>query len=425
MPSLTERLVDLVESKPVSDDDLARASLYVLDALASACAGRSTPPGRIIESWAREAADPGRRAFRLGALAHMLEVDDLHRESVSHPGCVVVPAALAAAEDAGADGRAFLAAVLKGFEAMCRVGAAVGPAHYRVWHNTATCGPFGSAYAAGSILGLGREAMAHALGNAGTQSAGLWEFVATGAMSKHLHAGRAAEAGVVAAELAARGFTGAPAILEGGRGFFAAACPDADPEAVLRDPGAPWQLARTSIKPWPSCRHTHPAVDAAIEAHGERANAGIAEVAVRTYAAAIDVCDKPAPGSEYEAKFSLQHCVAAALGDGGLAFGSFDGTARERHAPLAGRVRLAAADPYASAYPAAWGAEVEVRLDDGRGIAVRRTHALGDPDSPIPAERLEAKARELVAMGGARPEPLIARVRDLAAGGPTAGLVSF
>ncbi len=108
----------------------------------------------------------------------------------------------------------------------------------------------------------------HALGNAGTQSSGLWQFIETGAMSKHLHAGRAAEAGVTAAELAALGFTGPPAILEGAKGLFAGACPDADPDAVTRDPNAPWQLRATSIKPWPCCRHTHPAIDAAIELHG-------------------------------------------------------------------------------------------------------------------------------------------------------------
>src|SRR5690606_14080258 len=127
----------------------------------------------------------------------------------------------------------------------CRVGMAVGPAHYRVWHNTATCGPYGSAMAAAELLGLDDVQAVHALGNAGTQSAGLWQFLETGAMSKHLHAGRAAEAGIVAAELAARGFTGAPAILEGEKGFFAGACPDARPEALLADPAAPWQLRLT------------------------------------------------------------------------------------------------------------------------------------------------------------------------------------
>ena len=117
---------------------------------------------------------------------------------------------------------------------------------------------------AATLLRLTDEETVHALGNAGTQSAGLWEFLNTGAMSKHLHAGRGAEAGIVSAQLAQLGFTGPPAILEGPQGLFAGACPDPDPAAVLRDPDEPWQVHQTSIKPWPSCRHTHPVIDAAI-----------------------------------------------------------------------------------------------------------------------------------------------------------------
>ena len=421
MPSLTEQLVQFIEAKPISEADLEKASHYVLDALANTRAGQSTEPGRIIRAWAEGAGhDAGREAFRLGALTHILEADDLHRESVTHPGCVVVPAACALAGSTRADGRAFLTAVLKGFEAMCRIGAAVGPTHYRTWHNTATCGPFGSAYAAGTLLGLEPRAMVHALGNAGTQSAGLWEFIASGAMSKHLHAGRAAEAGVVAAELAAHGFTGAPSILEGPRGFFAAACPDADPEAVLRAPEAPWQLHRTSIKPWPSCRHTHPAIDAALELAPQVGR--FRRVEARTYGAAVDVCDNVRPSTEYEAKFSLQHCIAAALIDKEVVFASFGTTARARHADLASQIELASGSPYDEAYPRAWGASVRVVLEDGRVLEAERKHALGDPDAPLSPHRLEAKARDLLALGGVDPEPLVNQVRALSAGGSPAGL---
>lgn len=139
-----------------------------------------------------------------------------------------------------------------------------GRRHYRIWHNTATCGPYGSAMAAASLLGLSEEQTVDALGNAGSQSAGLWEFLDTGAETKHLHAGRGAEVGVVAATQAAHGFTGAPTILEGPRGFFKATCPDPDTSPLVPDDSDPWQLHLTSIKPWPSCRHTHPAIDCAL-----------------------------------------------------------------------------------------------------------------------------------------------------------------
>jgi 2-methylcitrate dehydratase PrpD len=215
-------------------------------------------PNEILLGWAnRRPLDAGRKAFLIGCLAHTLELDDLHSASVTHPGCVVVPAAITIGGASAAPGLTILDAVLHGYEACCRIGAAVGLAHYRMWHSAATCGPFGSAMAAAHLLGLDDRQAQDALGNAGTQSAGLWQFLESGAMSKHLHAGHAAEAGITAAELANNGFSGPPKILEGSRGIFVASCPDADPEAILREPSMVWQLLETSIKPWPSCRHTH------------------------------------------------------------------------------------------------------------------------------------------------------------------------
>jgi 2-methylcitrate dehydratase PrpD len=398
--TLTEQLIRHVRAKPIDDADLRAASLYVLDAIANAVAGRASGPGRILAEWAALAGrDAGREAFFLGGIIHSLETDDLHRASVVHPGCVVVPVVVALGRRQGAKGRALLAAALRGFEACCRVGMAVGPAHYRIWHNTATCGPYGSAMAAADLLNLDDGQAMHALGNAGTQSAGLWQFLDTGAMSKHLHAGRAAEAGIVAAELAARGFTGAPAILEGAKGFFAGACPDARPEALLAAPDDPWQLRQTSIKPWPSCRHTHPLVDAALEAHAALRGRAIAAVAVTTYPAAVAVCDRPRPDSEYEAKFSLYHCAAAALGDGEVGFGSFDEEARRRLAGLSKKVTVKVGEPFASNYPQAWGTRVEVQTADGGEVAAERLVCKGDPEMPLDAAQMVAKAGHLMAYG--------------------------
>lgn len=409
-PTLTQQLTELVTARPVTAADLEWAALFTLDALANTLAGRASEPGAILLRWAGETAatDAARRAFLLGALTHILETDDLHRSSVVHPGCVVVPAAWTVAVREGVRGHAFLKAVLWGFEAATRVGMAVGPAHYRLWHNTATCGPYGSALAAAALLRLDASATVHALGNAGTQSSGLWQFLETGAMTKHLHAGRAAEAGVLAADLARFGFTGPPAILEGAKGFFAAACPDADPDAVWRDPDGPWQLLKTSIKPWPSCRHTHPAIDAAQELRQRIVAGTVEQVEVETYPAALDVCDRPTPQSDYEAKFSLQHCVAAALTRDTVDFAAFAAPARAELAELWGRVTLRAAEPYRSAYPQAWGSAVTVTVRSGERLTARRTHAKGDPEAPLSPIEIIAKARILMTHGGVHePDRLI------------------
>ena len=417
--TLTQGLVRLIRAKPVDDADLRAAALFTLDAVANAIAGRETPQGRKLLAWSKgRQGDAGRRALVMGGLTHILEIDDVHRGAVVHTGAVTVPAAFALAADRDIPGHKLLRAVLHGFEATCRVGMAMGGAHYKHWHNTGTCGPYGSAMAAAELLGLDDEAAVHALGNAGTQSAGLWEFLATGAMSKHLHAGRAAEAGVVAAELAALGFTGPPAILEGAAGLFAAACPDADPDAVLRDGDARWQLHETSIKPWPSCRHTHPVIDGALELSGKLDGSPIESIRIATYQAALDVCDRPVVGSEYEAKFSLQHCAAIALSRGKVDFSAFGPAARGEVGELAKNVTVRCADGFDGAYPEAWGAGVTVAFADGSSIEASREVCRGDPEAPLSADEMTDKARDLMAFGGLNDSgSVIEQVLGMAEGG--------
>jgi 2-methylcitrate dehydratase PrpD len=432
--SLTRDLVRLIRSKPVGQDDLHRAMLFVLDTTACALGAHGSEPARILEAVAPPTrSDTARRAFFFGGIAHILEVDDLHRASVTHPGCIVVPAAWAVAEAQDLGGHAFLAAVLAGYEACCRVGMTVGKAHYRVWHNTSTCGPFGSAMAAADLIGLDETRTVWALGNAGTQSSGLWEFLSSGAMSKHLHTARGAESGVLAALLAQEGFTGSDTILEGEKGFFKGLCPDPVPEALLANPDGPWELTRTSIKPWPCCRHTHPTIDAAIEigrklAGRQIAADKIAHVDVGTYRAAIDVCDRPDPVEAYGAKFSLQHCVAAALHDARVVQSSFGEAKRAAMAPIRSKVSLRVAPGVDAAYPDAWGTELRVETMDGQVLEAARKHCKGDPENPVSEADLAEKATALLAAapgGAAAAQATIAAIRGLLDDRPVRSLRLF
>jgi 2-methylcitrate dehydratase PrpD len=427
--SLTRDLVRLIRRKSVTRDDLEWAAFFVLDTLACALAALKTEPARMLQAVAPpQTSDSARRAFYLGGLAHILEMDDLHRDSVVHPGSVVIPAAWVIAEERDLGGRAFLEAVLAGYEACCRVGMAVGKAHYRVWHNTSTCGPFGSAMAVADLIGLDEDQAVWALGNAGTQSSGLWEFLAAGAMSKHLHTARGAESGVLAALLAKEGFTGPDRILEGEKGFFAGLCPDPIPEAVTAGPDRPWELTRTSIKPWPCCRHTHPAIDAAIELHGRLGGTGVERVQVGAYQAAIDVCDRPEPSDSYGAKFSLQHTVAIALAEGRVMQESFGADARERMAGERRKVTLLRSVPVDAAYPAAWGVELSVEVADGRTLSASRRAARGDPENQLSLGELSAKARQLLADGGStmrQADEFVAAVLSLVADTPVRALRLF
>ena len=399
--SLTRNLVAYIHQKEITERDLARAATFTLDAIACAYAGRKTPVGAIITDWAKIAGDDaGRKALIMGALTHITETDDLHRASVTHPGCVVVPAVLAVGERIGASGTDILKAILHGFEAMCRIGMGVGPAHYKIWHNTATCGPFGSAMGVASLLNLSEDQTVHALGNAGTQASGLWQFLETGAMSKHLHAGRAAEAGLIAADMAAFDFTGPPEILEGDKAFFKAMCDNPTPDAILSNQNSDWQLLGTSIKPWPSCRHTHPVIDAALEIQKQLNGDTIKAIHIDTYQTAIDVCDEPTPTSDYKAKFSLQHCAAIALLRPAVDLASFGDDARSQSTDLRTKTIVNTADPYARDYPLSWGAKLSVTCSDNTLITATRTHCKGDPELPLSDVEMRDKALSLLQFGG-------------------------
>ncbi len=435
--SLSEQLINLVRSKAIEADDFRVAAEFTLDTVANMLAGFNSDAGRKFLLWAHPRGllntdgnshhDAGRQAFILGCLTHILEMDDLHRGSITHPGCVVIPAVFALANDpknVSVDAHHCLRAVLHGYEATARIGQAVGDQHYVVWHNTATCGPFGSALAAAHMLGLNDSQTAHALGNAGTQAAGLWEFLQTGAMSKHIHAGRGAEAGVVSAELAQHGITGATSIIEGEKAFFKAMCADGDSARIVENPNDAWHVHQTSIKPWPSCRHTHPAIKIALEAAQQLQSQGhsvddIQSVEIATYQAAINLCDRALPASLYEAKFSLQHCVAAALALPRVDFSSFDEQSRHRLGPLTKRISVKLSNIYETAYPATWGSAIGITLKDGSTFQIDTKEAFGDPAMPLSQSDLIDKANMLLTHAGlASPARLIDEILAMADNAP-------
>lgn len=420
--SLTRRVTRYVRARPVADRDRVEAERFVRDWLGSYVAGGAAREGRILEAYGGDARDLEGRVFLAAARSHVTETDDLHRTSVTHPGCVVVPVALLLGREIGATGHAVLGAVLAGYEVMTRVGEALGPAHYRIFHNTATAGPFGAAAAAASLLQLDEDAWVHALGSAGTQAAGLWQFNEEGAMSKPLHAGHAAAAGLRATLLAAEGLTGAEHVLEGEKGLFRALCPDARPEAVCAEaPG--WKLAETSMKPYPCCRHVHPAIDAALEVRAALGGAAPGRISVESYPAALDVTDRPDPRTPHEARFSLQYAVARTLVHGTPGLDAFDAGALEEEEVRAmlGRVTVGVGEELAEAYPERWGARVKVRSDTGHTYDANAVTAKGDPDRPLDDLALDAKVEGLFAWGGLDPRfgaEFLEACRALTADGP-------
>jgi 2-methylcitrate dehydratase PrpD len=412
---LARFLVDLRRGG-VPEPDRAAASSMLLDWLGAALAGCGTAPGAMLLSYCEGEPEGGASvvgrergraaetaAFVNGGLSHIVEMDDVDRGSVLHPGAVVIPAALAVAEIRAKSGRDLLSAIVAGYEVAIRIGEAVGKKHYFYFHNTSTCGVFGAAAAASWLLDLDEERIVWALGNAGTQASGLWEFNAEGAMSKHLHAGRAASNGVLAALLAERGFTGPSRILEGERGFFRATAPDADPDVVVAGLGRrKLKIHGVSLKPHASCRHTHAAIDCALELRPRIGAGAIEAIEIDSYGATLALCDRPMPSTPYEAKFSLQFGVASALlrGDAGLGAFAEDSIRDPKTRALASRVRVRVEPDIEARYPAQWPARVRVRLENGEILAAETSHPRGDPENPLSRCEIEEKFSRLAAYGG-------------------------
>jgi 2-methylcitrate dehydratase PrpD len=348
-------------------------------------------------------------ALANGVAAHILELDDVHKGSTLHAGAPVISAALAVAERERAPGPAFVKAVALGYEAALRIGEAVNPSHYRYWHPTGTAATFGAAAAAGSLIGLTPSQMLDALGTAGTQASGLWEFNADGAMSKPLHPGKAAFNGILAADLAAGGFTGASRILEGERGFFRATAATFDATRITDGLGERWKITENCYKLHSCCAHTHTAVDVALDIRRRRrwssrdAVVAIASIDLETYGAGYEIVKDPAPATPYRAQFSLAYCVAAALVEGAVGLEQFashrfsdDGVVDPNIAALLPRVHSSVRDDLTNGYPARWPTHVTVTLKDGTVERGMNDYPRGNPENPVSTADLEAKFFDLV-----------------------------
>jgi 2-methylcitrate dehydratase PrpD len=339
------------------------------------------------------------------ASSHYAEQDDVHNGSVFHPATVVFPAALAVAQALGCSGQQFLTAVVAGYEVGIRVGEFLGRSHYKVFHTTGTAGTLAAAAAAGRLLNLTPQQMQDAFGSAGTQAAGLWEFLRDGADSKQLHAAKAAADGLTSAYLASAGFTGAARIFEGAQGMGAGMSSDADPAKLTSGLGQRWALAETSFKFHAACRHTHPAADALLQvmtAHGLTAQQ-IVRVDAFVHQAAIDVLGPVVkPQTVHQAKFSMGSVLAliARFKAAGLSEFS-DHFEDDATIEFRDKVQMVLDPEIDQAYPARWIGKVAVHTGDGRILHGRVDEPKGDPGNTLDRGELEQKALRLAGFSGA------------------------
>jgi 2-methylcitrate dehydratase PrpD len=421
--ALTERL-SAMSLQAMSPEALTVAKQCLLDWLGVALAGRNE---RLVDILVDELAPEdvaggasligrGRRArfddavLINGAMGHALDFDDVIMP-MGHPTAPVAPVALSLAEHRGASGAEALMAYIAGVEAECRIARLVGPSHYAEgWHATATLGTFGAAMAAARLLDVEGEALTHAFGIAGTQAAGLKSVFGT--MSKPLHPGKAAANGLLAARLAARGFTSDVDILQSKQGFADTQSSTANADSALEDRAQPW-VVEALFKYHAACYLTHDSVEAAsaLRAEEKISSEAIESVNVRVPAGHLGVCNIQDPQTGLECKFSLRMTTALALaGEDTFQDGLFTDETAHRPDLVALRERVAI-DPT----QVGRGCVVTVRLKDGRTLS--RTGDVSQPMRDLAAQqaKIEHKFRHLAvpAIGEGASEQVIAILRDL------------
>ncbi|GAB3074750.1 hypothetical protein GCM10027287_06800 [Bordetella muralis] len=368
--------------------------------------------------------DPWHTLLFEASLGSLFEMDDTHRQALVHPAPVIVPAAFAVARQSGASGQETLDAMVRGYEAMIRLGMSVGPAHYRYWHNTSTCGAVGAAVTAAHLLCLSAGQTAHAIRLALVQTSGLWQTRLDPCDAKPWHLSRTAQTGVQAAYLAQAGLRGPDFAFEGKKGFFAATCPDARPEMLTAVLDANWQIHATSFKPWAACRHAHPTIHAAVglrDVWSSQVDAPsltqVQHIEIRTYDDAIAFCDRPDPFDTAQARFSLQHSAAVALCQEALSPASFDAPAiaDPQISTLRKSVRLVADAEFCHRYPLHFGARVTVYWNNGICLSHAVHDTLGDPECPLNETELWAIAEDALASAGWRESDRHARLAQIRA----------
>lgn len=410
--TISERLARFVVDlrlENLSQPIRRRFELYCLDTLVVALAGVSATSSGIVADVVTELGGRpectiiGRStktnaplaALVNGATTHAVELDDDHRTSVLHPGVVVIPSALAMAERCNASGKRFLEGVIAGYEVMIRIGDAfLGQQYYQGFHSTGTCGVFGSAAAGARIMGLDESVTVRALGIAGTQASGLGEWSNDGSWIKRLHPGRSAEAGLLAALLAGKGFTAPSTIIEGQQGFLRAFSHKGiwDAGKILAGLGEELRGAGTSFKPYAGCRFSHQAIDAVAEImlkHTVGADE-VEDVSFRIHTTSYKKLFLPAerryrPRTPVDAQFSIPYITAVAILHGRPMPHHFsDEMIRSPEIiALAGRVRGEPDDEYEKQYPDRYPTKVCVRLRNGQVHKSYKDVPSGDPENEI------------------------------------------
>jgi 2-methylcitrate dehydratase PrpD len=366
--------------------------LKMLEALALDAKGDSTVFGDN-KTWT-----PAVAALLNGALGHSLDFDDTHADSSLHASAPVVPAAFAIGEMVGASGRDVLTAIVAGYEVCCRLGNALDPtSHYaRGFHPTATAGTYGAAAAAAKLFGLSQQQIVMAFGVSGSQAAGSLQFLINGAWNKRYQVGAAAMNGVIAATLARNGFVGSIESVEGKHGLLVGYSDDAHPDKAVAGLGSTFETMKIGVKPYPSCRYTHAALDAIIAMRREHnlTPDQIRKVEIGLHRNGItltgDAATKRHPKSIVGGQFSMFFTGAVALDQGRFGWDDYERLGDAGIDALADKFNVVQDDRLEIGRSHPFGARVSITTDDGVHERLHEDPS-GEPNSFPNAQAMQQK----------------------------------
>lgn len=404
----------LLQWSDIPDLVIRKTEDLLVDWFGSAVAGKNAKAVEIIAQFAqimgpssgqseillnRKLTSPYFAAMCNAAASHVVEQDDLHNSSVFHPATVIFSPALAVAQSLGVSGREFLVAIIAGYEVGIRIGEFMGRSHYKIFHTTGTVGSLAAAAAVGRLLKLSPEQMLHAFGSAGTQAAGLWEFLKDAADSKQLHTAHAAGTGLMSAYLAKDGFTGAQQILEGKQGMAAGMSTDADLSKLNAGLHQRWATLETSFKFHASCRHTHPAADTLLQVMqtNHLQFTDLAKITTHVHQGAIDVLGAVKdPKTVHQSKFSMGTVLAIVAKYGHAGLDEFENHFLDPEiCQLRDNVSMQLDPQVDQAYPQRWIGKVSVKTHAGIEFHGQLDEPKGDPGNTLTRSEIESKAIRL------------------------------
>ncbi len=418
---ITGKLASIIvntDYEKLPEEVISKAKQCFIDFLAVSLAGSRSQSGEKVKSIFKsgyestvigtEKGNCTEASLINGVFAHSLDLDDGHRFAYIHPGCSVIPAALSLAEARHKTGKDFICSIVSGYQVSIMMGMISNPEHRTLgFHSTGTCGTFGSAAASCRVLGLGLDDTVNALGLAGTQAAGLLESDHTGSMGKHLHAGKAAQSGVISAMLAEKGFTSAPSIIEGYEGFLNAmvvpgSVTTADyPEnfedkidKIIAD--KKYHIMDVYFKKYPACRHLHSTIDATINLYNQMIPKGIKSkdidsITIKTYKIASEH-DNYNPQTLEAVKQSLPFITAISILNGDLNINNV--AINPEIISVASKVVIEYDEGMENIYPTKRPSKVIIKTKN-KSYTSRIDLPIGEPEYPLNKHNLIKKFKDI------------------------------